>query len=115
MPRFALAILAAAAVAAASVASDAVAVKSPRDAASGLATGVFNKGPVQGIVVAKQRRPRAQKVRLFVSLQGLPAPDPGVETYLVADTKPCSKAIDDIDVVFRGIIMANTEGDFHVF
>jgi hypothetical protein len=87
-------------------------VKAPRDVATGQATGVFSRGPVQGIVIV-EALPNKRRARLGISLHGLPVRDGTSNTYLVADTKPCSKVIDDTDIVISSIIVANTEGDIH--
>jgi hypothetical protein len=71
-----------------------------------MATGIFSRGQIRGIVVAQRVKPG--RARFFVTVEALPAR----KTYLVVDTKPCDEAIDRSDIVV-GIIMPNTEGDFH--
>jgi hypothetical protein len=82
-----------------------------RDTNKGMASGVFRSGPIKGIVLAEQRS-KVRRARVFVSLQGVPSSVD--KAYLVFDTKPCSAVIDDTDIVL-GIIMANTEGDIHIY
>ena len=82
------------------------AIQSPRDSASGQATGVFDSGSVRGIVIARRLEGK-RAARVVVALRGLPE-----DASLVADTQPCSTLPGRDDVVL-GIIMANTEGDFH--
>jgi hypothetical protein len=86
-------------------AGGAAAITSPRDVASGQATGIFDSGEIRGIVVV--RRVARRQARVVVALRGLPR-----NASLVADTEPCSTLPGRGDVVL-GIIMANTEGDFH--
>ena len=72
---------------------------------SGMVTGIFHSGDVRGIAVVRRTRPG--RARVAVSLGGLPR-----DASLVVDTEPCASRPDRGDVVL-GIIMANTEGDFH--
>ena len=49
-------------------------------------------GPIQGIVATGQQ-PNRRRVRVFVSLHGLPVTDGASNTYLIVATKrPCSQA-----------------------
>ena len=100
--KFAVAGLAAGAVVATAGISSGAGGKS-----SSLLYGALTRNELRGVVVA-ETRPDSGKARVTVSINGLPKG----ELELVADTQPCSKLIDDTDIVW-GIIMANTEGDFH--
>jgi hypothetical protein len=102
----ALAVAAAVAASGVSSADDGGVRGAAREAGSGMATGVFRRGPISGIAVAE--RTRVRRARLFVVVEALPVK----RAYLVFDTKPCAEAVERPDVVL-GIIMANTEGDFH--
>ena len=77
-----------------------------RESGSGLATGIFDRGEIRGIAVAE--RTRARRARLYIVVEALPVK----RAYMVFDTQPCTEAVERPDVVV-GIIMANTEGDFH--
>jgi hypothetical protein len=83
----------------------------------------LSEDSMRGLVVASQRAGQP-RVKVHVSLHGLPPAD-GPEPYrILADQRPCSIAgdfnadgnVDAADfLVWRtSIIMANTEGDFHV-
>ena len=73
---------------------------------------------IRGLVVA--RRLGRRRVTVDASLHGLPVGDDKSTKFIVgASKRPCSKptAVDAADYVVwrtRSIIMANTEGDFHV-
>jgi hypothetical protein len=85
----------------------------------------LKEGTIAGMVGAG-KVPRRQRARVYISVRGLPPIEGDSDRYLVtADRRPCSEAagdenqdgvVDGADfLVFRvGIIMANTEGDFHV-
>jgi hypothetical protein len=91
---------------------------------SQIAFAQVKEGSIGGLVVAGKlpRRPRA---RLYISLHGMPVKGDSDRYLVTADKRPCSQLAGDFDndgqvdgadfVVFKvGIIMANTEGDFHV-
>jgi hypothetical protein len=79
-----------------------------------MSLAVVGQRRFRGIIAAGQRAGR-RRVKVYASVHGL---EPRTRYTLVGSRQPCSKAaaIDAADlVVWRtGIIMANTEGDFHV-
>lgn len=84
------------------------------------------KGDPIGGLVAAGRLPRERRASIYISLHGLPPIQGDSDRYLVtADRRPCSQVAGDADLdgsvdgadylVWRvGIIVADTEGDFHV-
>jgi len=102
--------------------------RATQSAASNLSQVTFAqlKGGTIGGLVAAGKLPGTRRASVYISLHGLPPIEGDSDRYLVtADKRPCSQAAGDADadgdvdgadfLVWRvGIIMASTEGDFHV-